>query len=82
MHAAYQMKSLILIDAYDLYTIMFRAHMEDPGNKFARNIKAYPNPAILLASDHQLKDISRFCCDPIESCVLTIDPTFSLGNLT
>ncbi len=56
---------------------MFRAQMEDSGNKFARNIKAYPNPAILVASDRQLNDVARFRCDPFESCVLTIDPTFS-----
>ena len=64
----------------ELYTVMFRAHMEDSGNKFARDIKTYPNPAILLASDRQLNDLCRFCCDPFETCVLTIDPTFSLGD--
>lgn len=37
---------------------MFRAQMEDSRNKFARDIKAYPNPAILLASDCQLKDVT------------------------
>lgn len=34
----------------------------------------------LLASDRQLTDLSRFCCDPFESCVLTVDPTFCLGQ--
>ncbi len=47
-----------------LYTVMFRAQMEDSGNKFARNIKAYPNHAILVASDRQLNDVARFRCDP------------------
>ena len=63
-----------------LYAVMFRAHMEDSGNKFARDIKAYPNPAIIVASDRQLNDVAQFCCGPFESCVLTIDPTFNLGE--
>ena len=36
--------------------------------------------AVILASDVQLNDIARFCCDPFEFSVLTIDPTFSLGD--
>lgn len=67
-------------EANDLYTIMLQAHLEDTNKKFARDIKAYPEPAILLASDHQLNDVSRFCCDPFDYCVLTVDPTFSLGD--
>lgn len=69
-------------DADDLYTVMFCAQMEDSGNKFAQDIKTYPNPAILLASDRQLKDVTQFqfCYDPFESCIFTIDPTFSIGD--
>ena len=69
-----------IADGDALYTVMFRAQMDDSGNKFARDIKAYPNPTILLASDRQSNYVGRFCCDSFESCVLTIDPTFSLGD--
>lgn len=46
-------------EANDLYTVMLQAHLKDTNKKFARDIEAYPEPAILLASDHQLNDISR-----------------------
>lgn len=62
------------------YSIMLQAHLEDRDKKFARGIKAYPQPAILLASERQLNDVTRFCCDPFEFSVLTVDPTLSLGD--
>ena len=34
---------------------------------------------IVLASDQQLLDLERFCCDS-PFCVLTVDPTFSLDD--
>lgn len=67
-------------EANDLYTVMLQAHLEDTGKKFVRDIKAYPEPAVILASDLQLNDIVRFCCNPFEYSVLTVDPTFSLGD--
>ena len=63
--------------ADDLYTIMFRALSEEEA--FVRDIKVLPEPAIILAHDYQLHDLSRFCTLPSSNCVLTIDPTFSLG---
>ena len=37
---------------------------------------------LLIASNQQLDDLVRFCGSPvgIESCVMTVDPTFSLGD--
>jgi len=67
-------------DANDLYTVMLRAHLEGGREKFIRDVKAYPEPAIVLACDEQLRDLERFCCDPSEFSALTIDPTFSLGD--
>lgn len=66
------------IEANELYTIMLQAHLDS--DKFARNIKAHPEPAIVLATDRQLADLARFCCDLFEFCVLTVDPTFCLGD--
>ena len=67
-------------EANELYTVMLQAHLEETDKTFARDIKAYPEPAILLASERQLNDVSRFCCDSFEYSVLTVDPTFSLGD--
>ena len=47
-----------------------------------RDIKAAPEPAIVMASDRQLDDLVRFCGTPsgAEGLILTVDPTFSLGD--
>jgi hypothetical protein len=53
-------------------------------NKFVREVIPAPEFCILLASDQQLKDVERFCCNPESFCVLGVDPTFNFGdyNLT
>lgn len=65
-------------ESNELYTIMLKAHLEDGNKKFIRDVKAYPEPAIFLASEQQL--LERFCCDSSNSSILTVDPTFSLGD--
>ena len=64
----------------DLYSVMLQAHLEDVGKQFIRDIKAFPDPAILLATEQQLLDLERFCCNTSSFSVLTVDPTFSLGD--
>lgn len=59
---------------------MLQAHLEDTDRKFARDIKAYPEPAIVLGYDRQFADVARFCCDSFEFGVMTVDPTFCLGD--
>ena len=67
------------LESDELYSIMLQAHMESGGEKFIRDVKTYPEPAIVLATEQQLIDIERFCCQS-PFCVLTVDPTFSLGD--
>ena len=64
----------------DLYAVMLQAHLEDKDKKFIRDVKVFPEPAIVVATDQQLYDIERFCCNPNEFSILTIDPTFTLGD--
>ena len=64
----------------DLFVVMQQAHTQDPAHKFVRDIKTSPDPAIILASDQQLNDLVRFGTSSEEFCVITIDPTFSLGE--
>ena len=68
------------MEVNELYTVMLQAHLEDTDKKCTWDINTYPEPAILLADDCQVNDLARFCCDPFEFCVLTIDPTFCLGD--
>ena len=51
---------------------------------FVREVVAAPEFCILLASDQQLKDVERFCCNPESFSVFGVDPTFNFGdyNLT
>ena len=63
-----------------IFSIMQEAYTQDPGNAFIRDIKTAPEPAIILANDSQLKDLIRFCTSPSHFGILTVDPTFCLGN--
>ena len=63
----------------DLFLIMQKAYTEDPSNRFVRAVNAAPEPAIILASDQQLRDLCRFCTQAVEFSPLTVDPTFCLG---
>jgi len=46
---------------------------------FLRVVQAAPAMS-LLASDHQLHDLSKFCTDPEQCTILGIEPTFNLGE--
>ena len=41
----------------ELYSIMLQAHLEKGSKMFIRDVKAYPEPAIVLASEQQLLDL-------------------------
>ena len=53
-------------------------------DRFVREIKAAPEPAIVVASDRQLDDllVVRFCGTQsgAECSILTVDPTFTLRD--
>ena len=63
-----------------LFIIMQRAHTQDPTHKFVRDIKTAPEPAIVLAYDQQLEDLVCFTTSSFEFSIVTIDPTFTLGD--
>ena len=64
----------------ELAVVMQQAFMEDKSNHFIRDVRMYREPAVVVASDRQLDDFVRFCCDPSKFGILTVDPTFSLGD--
>ena len=66
-------------DMDELLIVMQKAKAEDT---YVCDIKTSPDLAIVITSDRQLNDLVWFCVPPvgIESCVMTIDPTFSLGE--
>lgn len=66
--------------ADELYTVMFQAKQEDSNQHFSRDMKVLPEPAIILATEQQLNDLVRFCTSADRFGILTVDPTFSLGE--
>ncbi len=64
----------------ELFMVMQKAHVDDQSSKFIQAIRTAPDPAIVLSNDCQTNDLIRFCTDPNKFCVLTVDPTFSLGE--
>jgi len=64
-----------------LFTIMQQCKEEDNQScRFIRDVKAAPEPAMVLATDTQIFDMVRFCTQESEFCIVTIDLTFNLGD--
>ena len=64
----------------ELGVIMQQAFMEDASNRFIREIKCVHEPAVVVATERQLNDLVRFCTPSSNFSIMTIDPTFSLGD--
>ena len=52
------------------------------GDKFVRIVTASPEPMCVLANDQQLKDLERFATNHTQFRIVSIDPTFSLGDFS
>ena len=63
--------------ADDLFLVMQKVYSEDP---YVRAVIVAPEPVIVVSTDRQLQDISKFCCSSFEFCPLTVDPTFCIGS--
>lgn len=63
-----------------VFAIMQSAKMEDHQGKFVRETRPSPEPAFVVARDRQLDDMVRFCTSPDDFSILTVDPTFNLGD--
>lgn len=64
----------------DFAVVMHHAFLEDSNNQFIRDVKTLREQAVVLCYDRQLDDLVRFCTNSEEFGILTIDPTFSLGD--
>ena len=52
---------------------------ENKRNAFIRDVRIGGEPLCVLASERQLQDLKRLCCDETEFKPLTVDPTFDIG---
>ena len=64
----------------ELAIVMHEALMEDKSEQFIREVKCLREPAVIVATERQLNDLVRFCTIPGNFSILTLDPTFSLGD--
>ena len=54
--------------------------MEDKSNQFIHDVKCLREPAVIVSTERQLNDLVRFCTPANNFTIMTIDPTFSLGD--
>ncbi|XP_028411673.1 uncharacterized protein LOC114534428 [Dendronephthya gigantea] len=47
---------------------------------FVRKVETSSEPYVVLATNHQLNDVTCFCCNPAKFSVLGVDPTFNFGK--
>lgn len=66
--------------ADQVFALMQKAKLGDSDGFFVRDICPCPEPAFVLARDRQLDDMVRFCTVSTSFSILTVDPTFNLGN--
>ena len=64
----------------ELGIVMQKAFIEDGENCFIREVRMFIEPAVIVAFDRQLSDMVKFCTDEDVFGIVTIDPTFSLGD--
>ncbi len=66
--------------ADQVFALMQEAKVGDCGGMFVRDVRPSPEPAFVLARDRQLDDLEKFCTVPGTFSILTVDPTFNLGD--
>ena len=64
----------------ELAVVMQKAYLEDSNQQFIREVRTLREPGIVVAVDRQLNDMVRFCTDETDFGILTVDPTFRLGD--
>jgi len=66
--------------ADELFVVMQQAKLGDHVGLFVRDLKAVPEPAIVVVRDYQLQDLVRFATFEQNFSIATVDPTFCLGE--
>ena len=64
----------------EMTSLNWFAHTE--GKDFVRMQALSGEPLILLATDNQLADLSRFCTQDLDFSHLSVDPTFNFGDFS
>lgn len=66
-----------------LYALMEKCKMDESMvDPFVWSVVGAPDPMCVLATNNQLNDIERFCCNSQQFSILGVDPTFNLGDFS
>jgi len=65
-----------------LYVVMEQCKKAERSDRFVQDVVCAPDPMAVLATEQQLIDIERFCCDPYQFPILGVDLTFNLGDFS
>ena len=60
--------------------VLYEALMKSKLEQFIQEVKCLHETAVVFATERQLNDFLQFCTVPGNFSILTIDPTFSLGD--
>lgn len=60
----------------------FNWYAKTDGKNFVRMQELLGEPLIVLATDKQLADLSRFCMSHLDFTYLSVDPTFNFGDFS
>lgn len=60
----------------------FNWYAKTDGKNFVRMQELSGEPLIVLATDKQLADLSRFCMSHLDFTYLSVDPTFNFGDFS
>ena len=72
--------NLFSVDHKDEFAAILQKCKVDNDKPFIRCVQAVPEPACIVATNHQLKQMEVNCTDENFS-IVTMDPTFNLGVL-
>ena len=62
--------------------VMEQSKLCEDKDKFVRIVTATPEPKCIFATDQQLHDLIHFGTNPTNFWVLSVDPTFALGDFS
>ena len=65
-----------------LYVVMKQCKNAEKDDRFVQDVVCAPEPMAVLATEQQLVDMERFCCDPYQFSIFSVDPTFNLGEFS
>ena len=64
----------------EFFVLLQRAKLGDSKGQYVIAYNFAPDPALVISRDRQLDDLVKFATQKENFCILTVDPTFCLGD--